>query len=290
MAQHLGKGPDSVLEKIFPGHLDIFVSNAIRAGDDSIPTIETWLNECDFAIVLVTETNKAEPWLQYELGSLRRPTKGEKRIVPILLLGDLKSDQLPSTFSGKQWRKGSEAGFLDVLRSLLEALIDFNKAKHGSGSAPSEKHVHDRFIELWPEIEQLNKELMTNAKEVKPKDPKQELLEEIAADIAQLKVNLGTTAFLSGARERARRAEFCKDAASIVGGEENLGRFEVAGQDLYALHIKVPETDEISRSIQEAFSKHFSGDGIDLLIIDPYFFRPANADADSDQEQEYVYE
>jgi hypothetical protein len=292
MAQHLGKGPDAVLEKIFPGHLDIFLSNAIRAGDDSIANIEKALNECNFAIVLATEVNNEEPWLQYELGALTRPTNGEKRIVPILLLGNLRSGQLPSTMNGKQQRYArKKMGFLDVLLSLNEALSDF-KTKQGSGSAPSDEHVKAGFSDLWPGIEKLNKKLAKDAAKVAVKNPQHLLLEEIAADIEQLKVNLGTTAFLSGAREKARRADFLKEAATLVGGEQNLGRLDVAGEDLYALNIKVPETDAIARSIQEAFARRYSGDGIGLLIIDPDFFGPADADADAaaaaDIESEYV--
>lgn len=125
---------------IFPDSDIYYSSDDIRGGEKWRSSIESGLNDRNFSIIFLTESNLQSKWIYFEAGALSKSMTVAK-IQPFLY--DLKVGSISEPLSSYQARE------LDK-DNILKTIYDINNLNRN----PIDRSILDRnFKRLWPEME-----------------------------------------------------------------------------------------------------------------------------------------
>lgn len=237
-----------VLKEHLPDVLEgvqLFMSNQdIGPGERSMKVLERELDDTTYGILVVTQENQAEPWLNFEAGALSKQVGYDKAGIPLVvpLLVDIAS---PSNLTGPvsqfQAVPLDEHGLKRVLLSIAETV--------GSETRVIER----RFTRVWPEIHE-------------------ELAKARSRGVGEKKAERSVDSKLDEAVEIMRRLQGAIRPPGELSDPMSILSQLAASQGLHVAQIVRIYTDEITQvsvrpaSTDEPFSISDFQDGITALL------------------------
>lgn len=184
--------------------VDTFISSGdIKAGERWQNRINNALNDIDFGVVFISESNKDKPWIMFETGALAK-NLGVSRVVPVLC------DSAEINFVGSpllqfQYVKLDRDGVFSLMESLRESLSD--------DDATVDRGNFERIFEVWwPSLETELSSIEREQASAKPKSSNQnERLDRIESALSEI---LRT----SRVRPRERSSPTSEVIAEILSG------------------------------------------------------------------------
>lgn len=133
------------LETVLAGRVSAWVSSQdIAKGERGLSVVAKELEAGTFGLVVVTRSNSAAPWINFEAGALGK-SLGEARVATALV------DLTPADISGPlaQFQATALSDHDDVLKLVKDIAI---AAESGTTSIPTET-IELLFASKWPELE-----------------------------------------------------------------------------------------------------------------------------------------
>lgn len=103
-------------EKSVVGWLD---SADLATGEAISSAVREALKSSVAVIVLLSQRALQSQWVQFEIGAAEAL---EKKIIPVMLSGDVKAEQLPDILRNRQWIDGRDRPTEDVAREVMRAI------------------------------------------------------------------------------------------------------------------------------------------------------------------------
>jgi hypothetical protein len=147
----------------------------IQIGARWSAAIAAQLDATGFGIICLTAENLAAPWLMFEAGALSKAVKKDSRVCPYLFRIDRSVVQGP--LAQFQSAIADELGTLKLLSSI-NASLDEGKR--------SEADLRKLLNALWPEFENMLKDVPLNSAGAEPHRSSESMMEELPQLVGQL--------------------------------------------------------------------------------------------------------
>lgn len=231
----------SLFDGVDPWMSDTDIASGARALDE----IDETLARCFFGIIIVTDDNQNQAWLNYEAGAISKSiAESKSRVVPLLV--DLSGpSQLTGPLAQFQARKLDQTGVWRLVETLAQQL----------GVAPDT--VRARFDAFWPRLEQAALDAVEAEEKAPGGKPRQrpmtDMMEEVLAQVRELPRIIEMT---HTSRTR-RNLEAYLELAS----------FDELGRELMATGVPgLVERGEYMRNVVHDFAMMSGDDEMEMLL------------------------
>lgn len=180
LAEKFNEWLPNVLQYVVP----YFSKHDIKLGDRWAGNLEKSLDEHDFGLIFVTQSNVNAPWINFEAGALSKNLRS--KLVPILWESDiaiLNNSPLTQFQLAKKINK-------ENMRNLILEINDSNEKEFKLSNEVVEKSFNKWWEELEKELKNIPSSDETNIVTKKNKDEK--ILFEIASKVDNLYRNQNT--------------------------------------------------------------------------------------------------
>jgi hypothetical protein len=178
-SHQLAKALKDWLPNLFPTVDPFLSSEDIDAGERWDRRLDDVLQEYNFGIVCVTNTNTAAPWLLFETGALAKKLH-ESRVVPVLC-GISPTELTNNPLTKFQCVTLDQPGIFKLIRTINDAL------EHGKIATA---RLETSFNKWWSDLDKLIKELKPDKPIAKKSLDLDSAIEEILATVRSISRNI----------------------------------------------------------------------------------------------------